>query len=168
MNHAPTLLSHTFCCLCQAKARKVVVRKAKQAVEQLTRPQELDAIQVRPTTLPSVIVASYPVSLLLQAGVQAQRIGPDCCASSSAAEHQGTLSGFRGPPCRQPFVNVVLQDGDKQETDRNYENMWRQLRSVVGIGQRVALIRLVCNSKSFAQTVENIFTLSFLVSALDH
>lgn len=54
---------------------------------------------------------------------------------------------------------------DKQETDRNYENMWRQLRTAVGIGQQVPLINLVCNHTSFAQTVENIFTLSFLVSA---
>lgn len=83
----------------QAKAPRVVVRRARQAVDELTRPQEVETIQ----------------------------------------------------------------DGDKQETDRNYENMWRQLRSVVGIGQRVPLIQLVCNHGSFAQTVENIFTLSFLV-----
>lgn len=60
--------------------------------------------------------------------------------------------------------HLVVQEGDKQETDRNYENMWRQLRLTVGIGQRVPLINLVCNHLSFAQTVENIFTLSFLVS----
>jgi hypothetical protein len=60
---------------------------------------------------------------------------------------------------------VRLQDaGDKQETDRNYENMWRQLRDMVGYGQQVPFINLVCNHTSFAQTVENIFTLSFLVS----
>jgi len=63
-------------------------------------------------------------------------------------------------------VCFCLQDQDKQETDRNYENMWRQLRSSVGMGQQVPLIRLVCNHQSFAQTVENIFTLSFLVRAL--
>ena len=65
---------------------------------------------------------------------------------------------------RTAWFVCALQDGDKQETDRNYEDMWRQLRSVVGIGQRVQLIKLVCNHRSFAQTVENIFTLSFLVS----
>ncbi len=59
---------------------------------------------------------------------------------------------------------LLSQEGDKQETDRNYENMWRALRSTVGIGQSVPLIQLVCNHSSFAQTVENIFTLSFLVS----
>lgn len=68
--------------------------------------------------------------------------------------------------CENVLPCCVLQDGDKQETDRNYENMWRKLRSDVGIGQRVPLIRLVLNHASFAQTVENIFTLSFLVSKL--
>ena len=43
------------CCCCfpchavimlQAKARKAVVRQAKQAVEALTRPEELDTLQV--------------------------------------------------------------------------------------------------------------------------
>ncbi len=33
--------------LLQAKARKVVVRKARQAVEEMIRPQELETLQVR-------------------------------------------------------------------------------------------------------------------------
>jgi hypothetical protein len=65
-------------------------------------------------------------------------------------------------PCCCPAV-ALQEAGDKQETDRNYENMWRQLKTVVGYGQTVPFINLVCNHKSFAQTVENIFTLSFLV-----
>jgi hypothetical protein len=76
-----------FSLVFQAKARKVVVRKAKQAVEQLTRPQELDAIEVRPTILCSVIEASYPFSLLLQASMPTQKIGPDCFACTSSAQH---------------------------------------------------------------------------------
>jgi hypothetical protein len=56
-----------------------------------------------------------------------------------------------------------IHEEEKQETDRNMENMWRQLKQL-GPGARVRLTHLVCNHSSFAQTVENIFTLSFLVS----
>lgn len=56
-----------------------------------------------------------------------------------------------------------IHEEEKQETDRNMENMWRQLKRL-GAGQRVLFTHLVCNHNSFAQTVENIFTLSFLVS----
>jgi hypothetical protein len=56
-----------------------------------------------------------------------------------------------------------IHEEEKQETDRNMENMWRQLKRFAP-GTRVRLTHLVCNHSSFAQTVENIFTLSFLVS----
>lgn len=41
------------CVVCspQAKARKVIVRKARQAVEAMTRPQELETLQVRHTCI---------------------------------------------------------------------------------------------------------------------
>jgi hypothetical protein len=55
-----------------------------------------------------------------------------------------------------------IHEEEKQETDRNMENMWRQLKRVTP-GSSVCLTHLVCNHSSFAQTVENIFTLSFLV-----
>lgn len=76
----------------------------------------------------------------------------------------------RQPRVKQPTTAVVTpqelqqtQEGDKQETDRHMENMWRVLRHLRP-GQQVPLTHLVCNLRSFAQTVENIFTLSFLVS----
>jgi DNA-binding TFAR19-related protein (PDSD5 family) len=59
-----------------------------------------------------------------------------------------------------------IHEEEKQETDRNMENMWRQLKRL-GPGSRVRLTHLVCNHSSFAQTVENIFTLSFLVRAAE-
>jgi non-structural maintenance of chromosomes element 4 len=49
----------------------------------------------------------------------------------------------------------------KQETDRNMEDMWRILKSQES--ERAYLLELVMNHRSFAQTVENLFTLSFLV-----
>eukprot|EP00775_Hariotina_reticulata_P011264 gene11264-11414_t len=51
---------------------------------------------------------------------------------------------------------------EKQETDRHMANMWRVLCGL-GAGRKVSFSHVVCNHKSFAQTVENIFTLSFLV-----
>ncbi|KAF6265615.1 Nse4 C-terminal-domain-containing protein [Scenedesmus sp. NREL 46B-D3] len=55
-----------------------------------------------------------------------------------------------------------IHEEEKQETDRNMENMWRQLKRLAP-GTHVRVTHLVCNHSSFAQTVENIFTLSFLV-----
>lgn len=52
-----------------------------------------------------------------------------------------------------------IQEQEKQETDRNMEEMWRTLTEV----SRCPLVELVCNHRCFAQTVENMFTLSFLV-----
>ncbi|WIA14152.1 hypothetical protein OEZ85_002694 [Tetradesmus obliquus] len=62
----------------------------------------------------------------------------------------------------RPDELADIHEEEKQETDRNMENMWRQLKRLAP-GTRVRLTHLVCNHSSFAQTVENIFTLSFLV-----
>ena len=48
-----------------------------------------------------------------------------------------------------------------QETDRIMEEMYAVLEQ----HQTVGWLELVMNHKDFSQTVENIFTLSFLVSA---
>ncbi|GAB4820960.1 hypothetical protein N2152v2_008006 [Parachlorella kessleri] len=53
-----------------------------------------------------------------------------------------------------------IGDQEKQETDKNMEEMWGVLKER---GGRVNLLNLVLNHRSFAQTVENLFTLSFLV-----
>lgn len=67
-------------------------------------------------------------------------------------------------PVLTPLPASRVQEGERQETDRNYTDMWRVLKEDVGFGQAVPLINLVCSHASFVHTVENIFTLSFLVS----
>jgi non-structural maintenance of chromosomes element 4 len=54
-----------------------------------------------------------------------------------------------------------LEDDDKQETDRNMEEMWKALGRQPDSTAR--LVDLVLNHKSYAQSLENLFTLSFLV-----
>ena len=57
---------------------------------------------------------------------------------------------------------VGQQGEEKQETDRNMEIMWLILKEG-GEGQSIPLVELVLNHHSFAQTVENMFALSFMV-----
>eukprot|EP00959_Pyramimonas_sp_CCMP1952_P231809 4844791-Pyramimonas_sp.AAC.1 len=54
---------------------------------------------------------------------------------------------------------TATSDAKQQETDRNMNKMNKILKQV----KRVSLARLINNPRSFAQTVENLFTLSFLV-----
>ena len=52
-----------------------------------------------------------------------------------------------------------LQEAEKQETDRNLDEVWGVLQQ----HGEVPLLELVLNHRSFAQTVENLFSVSFLV-----
>ena len=52
-----------------------------------------------------------------------------------------------------------IRENEKQETDRNMEEMWKTLTSQ----SKCPVAELVCNHESFSQTIENMFTLSFLV-----
>ena len=52
-----------------------------------------------------------------------------------------------------------MESLEKQETDKNMEEMWKLLHKE----RPVQLLHLIMNHGSFAQTVENLFTLSFLV-----
>lgn len=165
----------------------MVVRRARQAVEELTRPQELQEIQVSPAACwhccchvhwPSVFPLVQAQMSSCLAWHQNMLWTPRCCGlgfrmyvgddtrhdCSCLAGVMAAGSCMCAVVCCISAVVPLQEAGDKQETDRNYENMWRQLRNVVGYGQTVPFINLVCNHKSFAQTVENIFTLSFLVS----
>lgn len=71
---------------------------------------------------------------------------------------------------RQPLGQAVRPDDidninneEKQETDKNMEVMWNILRQKERENKPVHLLELVMNHASFSQTVENLFTLSFLV-----
>lgn len=56
---------------------------------------------------------------------------------------------------------VAQQGEEKQETDRNMETMWEVLSQQPEA--TAYMLELVTNHASFAQTIENMFTLSFLV-----
>eukprot|EP00242_Pyramimonas_sp_CCMP2087_P003446 CAMPEP_0198229482 /NCGR_PEP_ID=MMETSP1445-20131203/114147_1 /TAXON_ID=36898 /ORGANISM="Pyramimonas sp., Strain CCMP2087" /LENGTH=348 /DNA_ID=CAMNT_0043909945 /DNA_START=80 /DNA_END=1126 /DNA_ORIENTATION=+ len=58
-----------------------------------------------------------------------------------------------------PEQVTSTSDAKQQETDRNMNQMHKILKSV----KRVSMARLMNNPRSFAQTVENLFTMSFLV-----
>ena len=52
-----------------------------------------------------------------------------------------------------------MQNKEGKETDANMEEMWTVLKSV----HEADFLELCVNHTSFAQTVENVFALSFLV-----
>lgn len=64
------------------------------------------------------------------------------------------------PVVRPDEISTVVEE--KQETDRNMMKMWEVLGEQPGA--TAEMLRLVVNHKSFAQTTENLFTLSFMVS----
>ncbi|CAG9467487.1 unnamed protein product [Pedinophyceae sp. YPF-701] len=68
-----------------------------------------------------------------------------------------------GATVRPQDVEHVDDELEKQDTDRNMEEMWKLLTQRTEGGQRVMYYELVMNTTSFAQFVENAFTLSFLV-----
>lgn len=53
-----------------------------------------------------------------------------------------------------------LGETEKQATDKNMEEMWKILME----RKQVHMLELVMNPTCFAQTAENLFALSFLVS----
>ncbi|EFJ41345.1 hypothetical protein VOLCADRAFT_107742 [Volvox carteri f. nagariensis] len=62
---------------------------------------------------------------------------------------------------QRPEVHIAMPVEDKKETDRNMETMWTIVKAQAEPEVQVA--KLVCNHASFGQTLENLFTLSFLV-----
>jgi hypothetical protein len=60
-------------------------------------------------------------------------------------------------------LEEIVQQGDgaMKETDKNMENMWKRLGEQPQ--SKAYMVELCINHDSFAQTIENIFTLSFLV-----
>ncbi|GIL68584.1 hypothetical protein Vafri_21836 [Volvox africanus] len=63
---------------------------------------------------------------------------------------------------QRPDVQEVIPAEDKKkETDRNMEVMWAVIKAQAD--PMVLVAKLVCNQASYGQTLENLFTLSFLV-----
>ncbi len=65
-------------------------------------------------------------------------------------------------PLERP-EELLNTTGNKQETDKLMEIMFKVLHNLNKKGEGCPVVKLVLNRQSFAQTVENIFTLSFLV-----
>ena len=79
--------------------------------------------------------------------------------TSPASQHAPSKYAKHGSPghCMRMLIKVLVI----QETDRIMEEMYQVLQQ----HQTVGWLELVMNHKDFSQTVENIFTLSFLVRA---
>eukprot|EP00887_Chlorella_sp_A99_P002822 scaffold6.g2822.t1 len=110
------------------------------------------------------VAAGQAVAFLFRpAPVVHHMLGP-LDAQPKARKAAGQRQKRKGP---QPADEAVrpdevqdLDEGNKQETDRNMEIMWNVLRAV---GGRAPMLELVMNRESYGQTVENMFALSFLV-----
>jgi Nse4 C-terminal len=87
------------------------------------------------------------------------------CARS-AGRLQGAAAGVLSHGIRllKPARAQDLDETEKQETDKNLDEMWGILLKE----GRVPLLELVLNHASFAQTVENLFSCSFLVRSCFH
>ncbi|KAF8063801.1 NSE4A [Scenedesmus sp. PABB004] len=92
--------------------------------------------------------------------------GLGCMLGPLAAEAKARKQGVRrakraADALERPAELQGGEEGEAQETDRNMEAMWAALRRRGG--GALPVVQLVCSHASFAETVENVFTLSFLV-----
>ncbi|GLC71535.1 hypothetical protein PLESTF_001132500 [Pleodorina starrii] len=62
---------------------------------------------------------------------------------------------------QKPMEQPTIATQDAQETDRNMMTMWEVIKAQPV--PQVLVAKLVCNPASFGQTIENLFTLSFLL-----
>lgn len=98
-------------------------------------------------------------------------VGVCCMVGTLSAQAKYRKQGIRYK--KAPLAAVTrpdeikeVEEADKQETDRNMEEIWRLLKADGGAA--IPLLELVMNphpdvSIGFGQTVENLFGLSFLV-----